>query len=76
MESKSNDLPPDQNKEHWTTSRFKDKFFECLTKVEDKKYYEQAKELIYRIPLTEQHPETKEEALPLKQIWTLVNEIN
>jgi hypothetical protein len=66
MGSKSNYLPPDQNKEYWTTSRLEDEFFLCLTKVEDKKYYQQAKELMYRIPLTEQHPKTEEEALPFK----------
>jgi len=47
----------------WTASRFKDEFFICLTKIGNKKYYEQAKGLIYRIPLTEQNPKSEKEAV-------------
>ena len=45
-------------KELWTTAKFKDEFFLCLSKVPDenlfyldRKYYALAKELLYRIPV-------------------------
>ena len=44
--------------EEWTTAKFKDEFFLCLSKFPDenlfyldRKYYALAKELIYRIPV-------------------------
>ena len=45
----------------WTTSKFKNEFFIELIKIG--KYYEQAKEIIFRIPLTEQNPQSEMEAL-------------
>jgi len=45
----------------WTTSRFKNEFFVELIKIG--KYYEQAKQLIFKIPLTEQNPKSEIEAL-------------
>lgn len=48
----------------WTTERLKDEFFLCLVKVTGDKYYEQAKNLIFRIPLTQQYPRTEEESVP------------
>ena len=48
----------------WTTGRLKDEFFLCLVKVPDNKYYEQAKTLMYRIPLTAQYPQNEQEAVP------------
>jgi hypothetical protein len=47
---------------HWTTSRLADEFFLCLCL--NKKYYEQAKNLMFKIPLTEQFPKREEEGLP------------
>jgi len=45
----------------WTTSRFKDEFLLCLTK---NGYYQQAKNTIYNIPLTEQNPKSINESGP------------
>jgi hypothetical protein len=62
-----------EEEEFWTNSKFQDEFFLDLTrprreiKIIDgnvKKYYYQAFLKMYRIPLTEQHPESKEEAVP------------
>ena len=50
--------------EDWTTGRLKDEIFLSLTKAADNKYYYQAKDLIFRIPLTEQSSKSMEEALP------------
>lgn len=44
----------------WTTDRLKDEFFLSLTK---NGYYLQAKNLIYRIPLTEQNPKSEKEVV-------------
>ena len=44
------------SKDLWTTERFKDEFFQDLTRVKVngvRKYYEQAKEKIYRIPISQ-----------------------
>lgn len=46
----------------WTTCRVKDEFFLCLAK--NARYYLEAKDLMYRIPLTEQNPATESEGLP------------
>jgi hypothetical protein len=48
----------------WTTGRVKDEFFLCLVKAPNNEYYEQAKSLMYRIPLTAQLPESEEEGAP------------
>jgi len=48
----------------WTTNRVKDEFFLCLVRAPNSKYYEQAKSLIYRIPLTPQFPILEEEGAP------------
>ena len=48
----------------WTTDRLKDEFFLCLVKTADAKYYNQARNLMYRIPLTEQYPKSEEESVP------------
>lgn len=48
----------------WTTGRFKDEAFLSLVKTPDRKYYEQAKALMYRIPLTKQNPKSEDEAIP------------
>jgi hypothetical protein len=53
----------------WTTARLRDEFFVDLTKIGNKKYYEQAKDLIYRIPLTKQYPKSEEEGVPFKIIF-------
>ena len=50
--------------EDWTTGRLKDEIFLSLTKAADNKYYDQAKDLIFRIPLTEQSSKSMEESLP------------
>ena len=46
----------------WTTDRFKDELFLSLTR--NTRYYLQAKNLMYRIPLTAQNPKSEKEALP------------
>jgi hypothetical protein len=48
----------------WTTDRLKDEFFLCLAKAPDNKYYEEAKILMYKIPLTPQYPQSELEAIP------------
>ena len=48
----------------WTTARLKDEFFLCLVKTPDNKYYEEAKTLMYKIPLTPQYPQSEIEAIP------------
>jgi hypothetical protein len=48
----------------WTTDRVKDEFFLCLVRAPKKKYYEQAKSLMYRIPFIAQFPKSEEEAVP------------
>jgi len=63
-----------EDKEEWSNGYFKDQFFLCLIKTKsdtnngvflsDRKYYKQAIDLMYRIPLTEQYPKSKEEAVP------------
>jgi len=60
--------------EVWSTGYFKDQFLLDLTNTKcdtnngtflsDKKYYRQVMDLMYRIPLTEQIPKTKEGAVP------------
>ena len=50
--------------DEWTTGRLKDEFFLDLVKSENC-YYNQAKNTIYKIPLTEQNPKTELEGLPL-----------
>jgi hypothetical protein len=49
----------------WTTDRLKNEFFLCLAKAPDNKYYEDAKALMYKIPLTPQYPHSELEAIPL-----------
>ena len=51
----------DQDQDEWTTARLADEFFLCLCY---EKYYKQAEDLIFRIPLTEQYPPKEEEAVP------------
>jgi len=46
----------------WTTGRLKDEFFLCLAK--NASYYLQARDTMYRIPLTEQNPISENEAVP------------
>jgi len=53
---------PDE--EEWTTGRVKDEFFLCLVKAPNGKYYEQAKSIMYKIPLTAQFPTCEDEAEP------------
>ena len=48
----------------WTTGRLKDEFSLSLEKAPNRKYYEQAKALMFRIPLTEQNPKTEDEEVP------------
>lgn len=48
----------------WTNNRLADEFFLCL--CQNKKYYEQAKNLMFRIPLTGQSPKTDKDALPFE----------
>ena len=63
-----------EEKQEWSNGYFKDQFSLCLTKTKsdtnngvflsDRKYYKQAIDLMYRIPLTEQYPKSLEEAVP------------
>jgi hypothetical protein len=59
----------DNHDDVWTNSRLQDEFFLCIAKAPDKKYYEQAKRLLFRIPLTEQYPESNDEAVPFIINW-------
>ncbi len=56
--------PRNEYDHQWTNNRLGDEFFLCLCL--DKKYYQQARELMFKIPLTEQSPKTDKEALPFK----------
>lgn len=48
----------------WTTDRLKDEFFLALVNAPDNKYYDEAKILMYKIPLTSQYPQSELEAIP------------
>ena len=57
--------------EEWTTAKFKDEFFLCLSKFPDenlfiskRKYYALAKEIIYKIPIY-----TKKEIINKKAVF-------
>ena len=63
-EDEANVQQEEEEGEEWTTGRLKDEFFLCLVKAPDNTYYDQAKDLMFRIPLTRQVPKTTEEALP------------
>ena len=79
------DSSSDDDQDEWTSERLADEFFLDLsrtrseTKVPDgngeerilhyRKYYKQARDLIFRIPLTEQYP-TEEEGLPFVIDWS------
>jgi hypothetical protein len=54
-------LPRNEVDHFWTSDRLADEFFLCLCL--NKKYYDQAASLMFRIPLTEQFPKTENEAL-------------
>ena len=61
----------DYDKEIWTTAKFKDEFFKCLSKIPnaeifylDRKYYALAKQLIYKIPVY-----TKKEIINNKPVY-------
>jgi hypothetical protein len=54
-------LPKNELDHFWTNDRLEDEFFLCLCL--NKKYYNQAVDLMFRIPLTEQHPKSMEEAI-------------
>jgi hypothetical protein len=49
---------------YWTTDRIKNELFLCLVKAPGKKYYKQAEQMMFRIPLTEQYPASDAEAVP------------
>jgi len=75
-EDKNKDFDSNLNNSDWTTERFKDEFFldlvktRCIIMLESldvifyRKYYKQAIDIMYRIPLTEQYPDTEMEAVP------------
>ncbi len=54
-------LPRNELNHLWTSDRLADEFFLCLCLKG--KYYNQAVDLMFRIPLTEQFPKSEEEAL-------------
>ena len=79
------DKNPDDDQDRWTDERLKDEFFLDLTKtrceikvldlgvdhiVHYRKYYKQARDLMFRIPFTEQYPKTEEEAVPFVIDWS------
>ena len=51
-----------ENDHEWTTDRLIDELFLCLV-TDKKKSYGQAKDLMFRIPCTEQNPNASDEAL-------------
>ncbi len=59
---KDREFPRNENDHEWTTVRLADEFFLRLCLY--KKYYKQAKALMFRIPFTGQYPKTEEEAVP------------
>jgi len=54
----------DSEARDWTTGRLKEEFFLCLVKAPEKKYYSQAKDLMFRIPLTQQYSKSDQESVP------------
>ena len=57
------DREPEHEDDLWTTERFKDELFLDLVKVTNGKYYKQAEDLMFKIPLTEHHPSSEEQAV-------------
>ena len=52
------------DKSEWTNNRVKEEFFLCLARASHNKYYEQAKKIMYRIPLTQQYPKSESDSVP------------
>ncbi|MGH9889881.1 MAG: hypothetical protein ACRD4Z_00575 [Nitrososphaeraceae archaeon] len=61
------DKKPEDNDDDWTTARLADEFFLCLC---CEKHYNQAKDLMFRIPLTEQYPTEEGVLLPFVIDWS------
>jgi hypothetical protein len=80
------DKKPDDDQDQWTTARLAEESFldlvrvTCEIKKTDengvqhilhyKKYYNQARDLMFRIPITEQYPKTEEEVVPFVIDWS------
>ncbi len=61
------DKKPDDDQDQWTTARLADEFFLSLC---HEKYYKQAKDLMFRIPITEQYPTEEQAVLPFVIDWS------